>query len=218
MRLRNAWPTTALAFASLAGLASEARAQACLGFGAAGGQAFVVGRVAVEADAWTPGGTLGYNAAGAVSVAGTFDHTLIDDTALAFRTVTVALAVELPGDGVSICAVGFSGYEWLLNANPLLELEMSQDGFVFGGGLAIGNRFEGEGAAFAFVPRAAAGIVHTRAGLQNLGAPAAGGQTFGRFEAGLTVVRGRIFVGPSVRIDTLAGSDAVFTGALGIAF
>lgn len=54
--------------------------------------------------------------------------------------------------------------------------------------------------------------------LRNAWPTAALGQTFGRFEAGLTVVRGRIFVGPSVRIDTLAGSDAVFTGALGIAF
>lgn len=211
------WLATSLALASLGGFASDVQAQACLGIGALDEQGYLIGHAGLTDGAWTPGGTLGYNAPGPITVSASFDHTLLDNSDLAISAASGTLVAEFPNRRVSICPLGFGGYQWLSNKGELSDIDLGLDGFFVGGGVAIGGRLETEG-GLAFIPAVSASVVHTRATLDIIGLSATGSQTFGSFTVGFAVAGGPVFIGPSLSIATYEDADLVFTGSLGVAF
>ncbi|MGH7541742.1 MAG: hypothetical protein ACRELC_12155 [Gemmatimonadota bacterium] len=213
--------TMSAVIAALCAVALGARdvaAQACLGNGALDGQGYLSGRASFTDGAWAPGGSLGYNAPGPITVEAGVDHTLFDNVDIATTAVSGALAVEIPNLSVSICPTVGVAYQWLSNEGELEGLGVDADGVVVGGGLVLGGRIESPGSDFAFIPRASANVVHNRATFSAGGESVTGSDTYGVFGGGVTLAVGNFFFGPSASISTLDGADPVFGAQLGVAF
>ncbi|MFQ5691357.1 MAG: hypothetical protein ACE5HQ_13940 [Gemmatimonadota bacterium] len=190
-------------------------AQACLGIGSVGGQGFLVGSAGFTDGAWGPGGSIGYDTSGPVTVGANFTYTLVDNSDLAVADVGGFLAAEGPNIPVSLCPVASVSYEWLANDGGFTGLDA--DGVILEGGLALGGRIEST-PDFAFIPSISALVVHNRASASVGGFSATGSETFGAFSGSMTMVFGSVFFGPSVGITTLDGADPVFTAILGFTY
>jgi len=216
--MRSRIPPLSRAFAiasvlSLSWVASVA-AQACLGIGSSGGEGFLVGRAGFTDGAWGPGGSIGYDSEGPITVGADFSYSLIDNTDLAVGDVGGFLAAEVPDLGFSLCPVASVSYVWLANDGGF---NVDADGVVLGGGLALGGRIQST-PGFAFIPSVTALVVHNRASASSGGFSATGTDTFGSFSGSVTLVLGSVFFGPAVAITTEDGSNPVFQVQVGVAY
>jgi hypothetical protein len=214
LRLR---PTRRAAYASLAVLlaaASGVTAQACIGTSSVGGQGPIIGSAAFTDGAWAPGGAIGYDTNGPVTILGDFSVSLADNSDLALGSGGAAFVAEVPNLGFSICPFASASYLWVLNDGGFA---ISGDAFSFAGGLAVGGRIQST-PDFAFIPSLTAGVVHVRASGTVGGLSGTDTATHGSFNGALTLAFGNVFVGPAVGITTADGADPVFTGRIGVAF
>lgn len=200
---------------SLAVFASSLAGQACLALGTIDEQAFAMGTASFTDGAWGPGFGIGYDASGPLTLGAEGVYTFIDNSDAAVASVGGFVAAELPTRGLSICPLASVSYVWLADEGELTGLDA--DGFVFGGGLAVGGRLESEG-DFAFIPAAQARLIHARSSASFGGVSGTDSETFGNFAGALTLAFGQIFFGPRASITTQDGAEPVFTVVLGAAF
>ncbi len=204
-----------LMVAACLGLSGSADAQACLGVPTYDGEGFLTGHASFTEGAWAPGGTLGYDADGPISVSSTFDYTFIDNSNVEIASVSGNVVLEVPNLRVSVCPGFGGGYRWLAQEGELAGVDA--DGVVFGGGVAVGGRLETR-SDFAIIPYAGAAVVHDRATVRFGDFSGTASDTYGSFWLGFSIAAGTVYLGPSVSFITEEGSNAVFTAALGATF
>ncbi len=212
LRLAHAAAAGVLSLASVA----PASAQACVGLATRGGQGFLVGQAGFTDGAWIPGGVLGVDTEGPATVFGRFAHALFDNSDAAISAAGGGLAIEIPDLAVSLCPTANVMYQWLSNDGGLSSIDA--DGVVFGGGLALGHRFDSRTTEFAFIPNIAAGIEHNRSSLTVGDTSITGSETYGVFSGGFVLMLGSVFLGPSAAMTTLEGADPIFSAHLGVMF
>lgn len=206
---------TALAVTALGLAAGQLNAQACLGNGAFGGQGYLTGAASFTDGAWALSGDLGVNTTGPISGQIGFGHSMLDNSDVAVSSVGGTLAAEIEGLDVSVCPLGFGGYQWLSSEGELTGVDA--DGIFVGGGLGIGGRIESE-SGFAFIPAVGASVVHDRATFSFEGVSVTGTDTYGSFAGGFLVGKGHIYLAPAVSITTQDEADPVFTAGLNLVF
>ncbi|MFW6192894.1 MAG: hypothetical protein ACOC83_05365 [Gemmatimonadota bacterium] len=211
-----AFVAVASALAVLA-LPTSAHAQACLGNVAGNGQGFASAGASFTDGAWSLNATGGGNTAGPVALQTDVNHTMTDDFDLGITSMSATGAVEIPSDDVSACPVASFGYQWLSDEGDLSGLDVSADGILVSGGMALGADVTGD-SDFAFIPRVAASVVHNRATVEALGVSDTESDTYGAFGAGMELGGSAVYGGPSVSVTTQEDSDPVFTVGLGAAF
>ncbi len=207
----------AVCLAAAVGLASPRSvvAQACLGVSTHDEDRFISARTSFTEGAWAPGGTLGYDAPGPVSVSGSFDYTLYDNSDVGVARVLGNVAVEVPNLVVSVCPVVGGGYQWLANEGELAGLDA--DGLLLAGGVAIGGRLESR-SGLTVIPYGGAAVVHDRATFRFGSLSATESDTYGNIWLGFALAVGTVYLGPRVSFFTEEGSDAIFSVELGSTF
>lgn len=205
----------ALAVAGV-GLPTSASAQACLGNTAVGGQGFAAASAAFTDGAWALNGTVGGNTEGPLALQGDVTHTMFDDSEIATTALSATVAADVTSSRVSVCPAASVAYQWLSDEGELSAFDVSADGLVFGGGLAVGGDVvDGD---FQFVPRGSASVVHDRATVEIAGFSTTESETYGAFEAGMILGGSTVYGGPAVSITTQEDADPVFSMRLGVAF
>lgn len=216
-RIRSLTPVAlCLALVTL-GLPSGAEAQACLGNTARAGGGFASTGASFTDGAWGLSANAGANTRSAFAVQGGLSHTMLDDSDLAFTAISTTGAVEIPAEGVSVCPAASLGYQWLSDEGELSGFDVSADGVILGGGMAVGVDVEGE-QGFHFIPRGTVAVVHDRATVSVGDVSSTESETYGSFSAEMVLGGTSVYGGPGISITTRDDSDPVFSVGLGFAF
>jgi hypothetical protein len=207
----------ALAVAGL-GVPAPVTAQACLGNTAASGQGFASGGAAFTDGAWALNGTLGANTQSPLAVQADVTHTMLDDSEIATTALSATGAADVTGSDLSVCPAASLGYQWLSDEGELSGFDVSADGVILGGGLAVGGDVASDASEVRFIPRGSISVVHDRATVEVAGVSTTESDTYGAFAAGMVLGGSSVYGGPGVSITTQEDSDPVFSVRLGVAF
>lgn len=192
-------------------------AQACLGNTASSGQGFAAGGAAFTDGAWALNGNVGANTESPLALQGDVTHTMFDNSEIATTALTATGAADVTSSEISVCPAASLGYQWLSDEGELSGFDVSADGVILGGGLAVGGDIAGDG-DFQFIPRGSASVIHNRATVEIAGFSETDSDTYGAFAVGMVLGGSSVYGGPSLSITTQEDSDPVFSVRLGVAF
>ena len=218
-RTRSSWLVPGALAALLFLSPSTLEAQACLGFDGSG---FAAGTAAVRRE-WSESHT-GIGAAGGLKLGpvvatGRFLQFSVDryDESSRFQDLRANVALQLPISRLSLCPVVTVGTEPLANRDFLTLPDRSKP--VYGGGLAVGNRFGTPGSNLTIIPSLLFTVEKRRIDeLIEGDIVIESGEVSGVLRGGVTVEVGRAFIRPYVALTTIDNSYMFAGVMLGVKF